>query len=159
MDLAKKVKQGVLSLCMLILLLVFVSCNNHTIYDQFKSIPRSGWDKDSIAFFPVFIPDTLIRYDVVVTVRNNSLYPYQNFWMFIDEKTPTGQVTKDTVECYLADDRGRWLGRGFSVYSMPVLIAHQKKFHHQGYYVFGIRQGMRDDLLQGITAIGLEIKK
>jgi gliding motility-associated lipoprotein GldH len=139
--------------------LVFVSCNNHSIYNQFKTMQRSGWNKDSVVYYPVFISDTTKRYDLLITIRNNASYPYQNFWMFIDEKTPAGDVKKDTVECYLADDRGRWLGSGFSEYSMPVLIAHQKKFHHQGYYVFGIHQGMRDDLLKGITAIGLEIKK
>ncbi|MGC9150166.1 MAG: gliding motility lipoprotein GldH [Microbacter sp.] len=154
----KKGKQAVLSIWV-ILVLTIVSCNSRTVYDQFKTVHRSGWDKDSVAYFSVFIPDTMSRYDVMVTVRNNAAYPYQNFWMFIDEQSPTGKVEKDTVECYLADDRGRWLGRGFSVYSMPVLIAHHKKFHHRGYYFFGIRQGMRDDLLKGITAIGLEIRK
>jgi gliding motility-associated lipoprotein GldH len=42
---------------------------------------------------------------------------------------------------------------------MPVLIAHDKQFKHAGNYTFVIRQGMRDDVLVGIAAIGLEIDK
>jgi gliding motility-associated lipoprotein GldH len=79
--------------------------------------------------------------------------------MFINEISPNKTVVIDTIECYLADDRGRWLGRGLSIYSMPVLIARDKQFKHVGNHTFAIRQGMRDDVLSGVDAIGLEISK
>jgi hypothetical protein len=42
---------------------------------------------------------------------------------------------------------------------MPVLIAHDKQFKHIGNHTFAIHQGMRDDVLIGVDAIGLEISK
>lgn len=138
---------------------LLLGCNSNALYNHFHSLPSTGWSKDSIAYFVVPVCDTIVQYNVIVTLRHQSSYPYQNFWMFIDEKSPKGVVSKDTVECYLADDRGKWLGSGFSVYSMPVLIAHNKRFKSRGNYIFTIRQGMRDDVLPGIDAIGLEIDK
>jgi gliding motility-associated lipoprotein GldH len=139
--------------------LLLIGCNSNSLYNQYRTFHSDGWDKDSVAHFSFAVHDTLSRYNVIVNLRYLATYPYQNFWMFINETSSDGTLVKDTVECYLADERGRWLGRGFSVFSMPVLIAHDKQFKHAGNYTFVIRQGMRDDVLVGIAAIGLEIDK
>ncbi len=139
--------------------LLLIGCNSNSLYNRYRSLPNDGWSKDSVVYFNFTVHDTVSRYNVIVTLRHRTTYPYQNFWMFIDEMSPNKTIVKDTVECYLADDRGRWLGRGLSIYSMPVLIAHDKQFKHVGNYTFSIRQGMRDDVLTGVDAIGLEISK
>jgi gliding motility-associated lipoprotein GldH len=139
--------------------LLLIGCTSNSIYNRYYTLPSDGWNKDSVVHYSFAVHDTLSRYNVIVNLRHLTTYPYQNFWLFIDETSPDGLRVKDTVECYLADDRGRWLGRGFSIFSMPVLIAHDKQFKHAGNYTFAIRQGMRDDVLVGIAAIGLEIDK
>ena len=74
-------------------------------------------------------------------------------WLFVGE----GQY-RDTIEFYLADDRGQWLGdKNHGFIEMPVLLEEEKHFSDTGTYTLTIQQGMRDSLLRGITDIGVEI--
>jgi gliding motility-associated lipoprotein GldH len=140
--------------------LLFLSCNHDTVVSEYKDVPDSGWNKDSVMIFKVNITDDTQQFNVLVNIRHESNYPYQNFWMFIAEKNPAGLVIRDTVECFLADNRGKWLGKGLSsIYTMPVLINKGKRFAPKGIYTYEIKQGMRDDLLIGIKNIGFEIIK
>jgi gliding motility-associated lipoprotein GldH len=122
-------------------------------------LPKAGWNKDSVARFSVDITETGMPCNVLVNIRHNNTYPYQNFWLFIATTSPDGKTTQDTIECYLTDNRGKWLGSGLSsVYNMPVLFKPNTVLK-PGKYTFAIRQGMRDDVLTGITDIGIEIRK
>lgn len=142
------------------LLLTIAACSHSSVYSNYKSIADAGWNKDSVARFTVDITETGIPCNVLVNIRHNNTYPYQNFWMFITTTTPDGKSTQDTIECYLADNRGKWLGSGLSsIYNMPVLFKPNTVFTKPGKYTFAIRQGMRDDVLPGISDIGIEIDK
>jgi gliding motility-associated lipoprotein GldH len=143
-----------------IFVLLLGACNSNTFYSVYNDLPAAGWNKNSASVFQVNITDNSQPYNVLINVRHESNYPYQNFWMFVSEKSPEGTVTRDTIECFLADNRGKWLGSGLSsIYTMPVLINKNRKFTRAGTYTFEIKQGMRDDILTGIRNIGLEIDK
>jgi gliding motility-associated lipoprotein GldH len=65
---------------------------------------------------------------------------------------------KDTLECVLADNYGRWIGKGGgSLHQLPVSFMQQIKFPKPGTYKFELIQGMREDTLAGIHDIGLRI--
>ena len=89
----------------------------------------------------------------LIYVRHTEQYPYQNMWLFVDD---AGR--QDTIEFYLADDRGQWLGnKHHGFIEMPVLWEETKHFSDTGAYTMRIAHGMRDSLLRGVTDIGLEI--
>lgn len=143
-----------------LLALIFASCNNNTIYNEYKELPTEGWNKDSVAMFDVAVQDTTSKYQVIVNVRNRGDYPWQNLWLFVSYTQPNSEVINDTIECYLADNKGEWLGSGFgSLHEMPVLFRKNMNFKQSGNYQFSIQQGMRDSMLVGINDIGLEIIK
>ena len=77
-------------------------------------------------------------------------------WLFVRDN----MGHRDTIEFYLADDRGRWLGdRHHGFIEMPVLYEDAKQFTDTGAYRLSVRQGMREEELEGITDIGLEISR
>ena len=84
-------------------------------------MPVSGWHQDSVLHYVVPVSDTLSTYDILLSVRHTTQYPYQNLWMFITEWQDSACLLSDTIECYLADDRGRWLGSGINTYEMPLI--------------------------------------
>ena len=136
------------------------SCNNNDVFTQFKTLPEEGWHKDSLAVFDVPITDISANYNIYVNIRNNNRYPYQNFWFFKTQITPDGTIVNDTIECYLADNRGKWLGSGIgAVYEMSVLCEQNVRFEKEGIYQYKITQGMREDVLRGIQDIGLQVEK
>ena len=95
-----------------------------------------------------------------VNVRNRGGYPYQNLWLFLRKISPDKILTKDSIECYLADQRGKWLGSGIgSIMEMPVLYQQNVKFLKSGTYDYKIGHGMRDSILLGINDIGIRVEK
>lgn len=149
-------KIKVISYCLLVIgCLAFTSCNNDIVYSQFRPIPSGEWHVDSVAQFDYTIADNEIGYQVLVYVRHTERYPYQNMWLFLDNGTQ-----RDTIEFYLADDRGQWLGdKHHGFIEMPVLIEQNYHFVDTGKYAVTIQHGMRDSVLRGITDVGFEIVK
>lgn len=97
--------------------------------------------------FAVAAPDHDRHYTVQLNIRHTENYPYQNLWLFMN----------DTLEIYLADDHGRWLGNSKNgLVEMPVLLEEDYVFSADTTY-FTIRHGMRDSLLRGVTDIMLSI--
>ena len=135
--------------------LSFTSCQSDIVYSQFMPIPSEKWDVDSVAQFDYPIEDTHAAYRMLIYVRHTERYPYQNMWLFVDDNGH-----RDTIEFYLADDRGQWLGnRQHGFIEMPVLYEDGKQFSDTGRYTLTVQHGMRDTLLRGITDIGMEIRK
>ena len=142
-----------------LLILFFVSaCDNRNVFFEYHSIPLEGWHKDSVYVFDIEIDNVELHYNVFINVRHAPNYPNQNLWLFISEIAPNGTLTKDTIEFFLADHRGRWLGSGIgAIKEMQVLIKQDFKFQETGIYRFEIMHGMRTDMLLGITEIGMQV--
>ena len=134
------------------------SCTKPVYYEQYQTIDNP-WDKNREYFFTCEIEDHTVTYNISINIRNNNLYPYQNLWLFYTEEQPERLVLRDTIECMLADDYGKWIGSGISIYHLKIPIRTQYKFPQKGQYTFKIRQGMRDDRLKGIEQIGVRLEK
>lgn len=135
--------------------LTLTSCKNDIVYSQFSSISSRNWHMDSVARFEYQIADTTVHYQMNIYVRHTDRYPYQNMWLFVGDSTQ-----QDTIQFYLADERGRWLGNKHNAFmEVPVIFGRHIHFADTGTYQLAIRHGMRDTLLQGVTDIGVEIVK
>jgi len=151
----KKFKNGVI-----LISLLFIACTTNDTFFQYKAIAPQGWNKDSLCVFDIPIADENLSYNVYVNVRNRGEYPYQNLWLFLQKMSPDSTIVKDSIELYLADQRGKWLGSGIgSVLEMPVLYLQNVKFPTKGTYHFKIGHGMRDTMLVGINDIGMRVEK
>ena len=140
---------------LIVLTVSLTSCRNDIVYSRFSPISSSVWAIDSVAQFDYTIADAQAEYSILVYVRHTERYPYQNMWLFVGDS-----LHRDTIEFYLADDRGQWLGdKHHGFIEMPVLLEDNYHFPDIGAYYIDITHGMRDTLLRGITDIGFEILK
>lgn len=150
----KKIKLGFL------LVVVLTACNSREVFFEYSTVNTSGWSKDSVYSFDVTIDDVSVPYNIYVNTRHSSQYPYQNLWLFIYKSEKSAIATKDTINFYLADQFGKWLGDGVGdLYSMPVLYQQNVKFPKKGNYRYQIGHGMRDSVLIGVSDIGIKIEK
>ena len=133
------------------------SCENEAVYDQYQAIQNTSWEKDKEYYFTFLIKDISVPYDLTLEVRNNNMYPYQNLWVFCSEELPIGPLKRDTIECMLADEFGKWYGHGISLFQSSFPIRSAYYFPVKGQYTFSFRQGMRNDQLPGIQEIGLRV--
>ena len=131
------------------------SCRNDIVYGRFVPISSEQWELDSVAQFDYTIEDADAVYQMLLYVRHTERYPYQNMWLFVSDS-----MHCDTIEFYLADDRGQWLGdKHHGFIEMPVLLESAKQFPDTGVYHLTVQHGMRDSVLRGVADIGLEIVK
>lgn len=142
------------------LVLLFASCHQKEIFFQYKNVSSQGWNKDSVVNFDFHVTNKEIPYNFFIQLRHKGDFPYQNIWLFLQQTNPDKTVKKDTVEAYLADQYGKWLGSGAgSLKEMQIFYQKEINFPDTGMYHFEIKQGMRDSLLRGINDVGIRIEK
>lgn len=153
-------KQIYIYLVAILLIAGIVSCDRKRVFESYKTIGENGWNKDSVATFKVLLTDTTRNHNLYVNIRNKGTYPYSNLWLFLSIGSPDGKTLIDTVEFSLAEPSGRWKGSGIGdLHDNQILYKSSVFFPHKGKYTFQIKQGMRDNVLQGIRDIGLRIEK
>ena len=136
-----------------------VGCNDSVIYEANVDIPKETWNADSTANFMVNINDTSSIFNIYINLRNTTSYPNSNLYLFVQTISPSGAVLRDTVEYFLANPKGKWLGKGFgSIRDNRLLYKQYIRFPENGTYAFGIQQGMRSRNLMGISSVGLRVE-
>ncbi len=154
----RKIKYS--ALLFLISVLFFTSCDRARIFEKNLDIPETGWKTDNILKFDVDIKDASTPTNFYVNVRNADGYPYSNIYLFIKTKFPNGKMSNDTLECILADEKGKWLGNGLGdIYDNQILFKKNVRFPLAGKYTFEIQHGMRADIVPLIMDVGLRIAK
>ncbi len=143
------------------------SCNNNQIYSKYKSIDHNKWHKDSIVSFNVDIKDTLSNHAIYLNLRNDKDYNFNNIFLIVNVNYPNKNKITDTLEYRMTDEKGRFLGSGFTdIKENKLAFKENIIFPLSGKYQFNIQQAVRKngkengiEFLEGITDVGLEIEK
>jgi len=148
------------ALIFLSLLILPFSCDPSRVYEENIKIPEGVWTQDNPVSFEVAISDTITPYNLYINVRNSGMYPMQNLYMFITTTAPSGHSVKDTVQIMLADNKGKWLGKGLGdIWDLQRPYKKNVRFAQTGKYLFEIEQAMRMEKLPFILDVGLRIEK
>lgn len=144
----------------MIMLAGLSACDANRVFDQYKEIPESAWHKDSMVVFHIPVDDTLQNHNLLVQIRNETSYSFSNLWLFIEITQPDGKSVKDTFEVVLADPSGRWLGEGYGgLKTRQAIYRRDVYFPVSGEFTVAIRQGMREEILEGIHDVGFRVEK
>ncbi len=150
---------GIKVIIIFMLTLLF-SCMSDITYRENVELPDYGWYKDNAIPFTVNINDSISVYDFGINIRNTIKYRYSNLYVFLYTEFPNGNITKDTIEFILANNEGRWLGKGWGeVKENEIFLKKGLRFPLSGNYKFRIQQAMRVDTLKNVKDIGLIIVK
>ncbi len=148
-------------LCILfIILCTLYACNSNVIFEKNKQIENAVWKSADVIKFTVPLTDSVQACNFIINIRNSSEYQYSNIFLFIKTFYPNGKISIDTVECYLADKEGKWLGkRSGKIIDNRILFRRAVQFRQKGTYSFEFEQAMRVDELKGIEDFGIRIEK
>lgn len=136
------------------------ACDREKFFDQSTSIPDDTWPANKEMAFKVDITDSVSAYRFFINVRNGTSYRYSNIYFFLTTEFPGGGMSRDTIECQLADKSGKWLGKGTGKYrDNRIFIRENIRFPQKGTYTFYLNQAMRDDKLEGISEAGIRLEK
>ena len=144
----------------LISLFLLISCNSKIVYTNSQPMAEETWKLMDIASFKVPINDTINSNNVFFTIRNGSSYPFRNIYLFVTTTSPDGKKITDTLQYNLADEKGKWYGKGFGdIHELNLPYKSNVFFPLKGNYVFNIQHGMRIENLKGVYDFGLRIEK
>ena len=137
------------------------ACDGNKVYEEYVEVVNADWKKENIANFSFNITDTVSPHNLYLNIRNTSDYPYSNMYLFVKIKGPDGNFNVDTVNCQLADKRGKWLGKGIGdLWDLKIPYIGGFKFVQSGEYNVSFEQAMRvDNGLKGISDVGLRVEK
>jgi gliding motility-associated lipoprotein GldH len=137
------------------------SCKDNSIFDENTNIPSKTWNRHNLVKLNVPITDTVNSFRIFINIRNDGNYSRRNIFLFITVRSPKGDELKDTVNCILADEKGRWYGKSNlgDLYFNRFLYKPKVIFPHAGNYTFIIEQAMRTENLDNIEDVGVRIEK
>lgn len=133
------------------------ACSAHPGEDaDFHGLSDKGWAYGDTLLFTPELADSISRGRVAVVVRHSSAYIFGNLWLEMTMPPAPGDTvpTVDTINVTLADDYGKWLGRGSGV-------SYVKIDTLPGSYVIerdkpvAIRHIMRVDTVADIEQVGI----
>lgn len=141
-------------------LLFLAACDSTRVYEENNELPEHEWTVRNKLSFNFFISDTITPHNFYFNVRNADDYSYSNIFVFMNTKFPNGKMKRDTIEFVLADESGRWLGKGQGdLLDNQLLYMKAKRFPLKGKYTIEVEQAMRRQSLPGIYNAGIRIEK
>ena len=144
--------------------ILFISCDEKRVYDEYKSV-GNAWHKDSIVTFNLPELDSTKRYNLFVNLRATNAYKFNNLFLIVALEMPNGFTKVDTLEYQMADPDGTLLGDGFSDIKESKLF-YKENVRFRSKYKVSIKQAVRENgkvpgvkALDGITEVGFRIEK
>ena len=141
-------------------IVMFISCDNSIVFEEYKSFENQNWNTDSAVVFNYSITDTTSKNTIKIKLRHTVDYEFQNLFLFVEADVI------DTVELMLANKEGMWLGSGIGdVREFEFEYQNAKLFSKKGNYSFKIEQAMRYgvtekiQVLNNVLDVGLSIEK
>ena len=138
-----------------------LACQNNKTQYQYHSFENEKWNTDSVVIFNFENVDTTSSYDAHLKIRHSADYKFQNLFLFseFNEK-------KDTLEVFLSEKNGKWLGKGFGdIKEVDALILKNIRFNNINKNSFSFEMAMRHKglekiiELEGILAIGVSLHR
>lgn len=135
------------------------SCDNSNIYQKYTDIPDKNWTYSNISEHKVSINDTNKLYNIYVNIRHTNNYTFNNLWVVVHTKFPSGKTIEKRLDLPLSDERGQWLGKCSSdICDSKIPIQYDARFNEKGEYHFTIEQNMRKNPLPEVLAVGLRVE-
>ena len=155
----KGINRIVFPFCIFLMLLLF-ACNSNIQFSDSISMPHEIWTLENVPIFSPGISDTISHNNISFTIRTGSSYPFRNIYLFVSTTSPAGKTITDTLQYMLADEKGKWYGKGIGdIHELNLPFKSGVYFPLKGVYTFKIRHGMRSENLKGVFDLGLKIEK
>lgn len=137
----------------MLLVLLMGACSGRQMprYSQFGEVDPQGWRREQALAFDV--PQQAAP-NLEICVRHTGSFPYKELYLRVELFGSGGDIYADTLCVPMADDAGRWLGKGsFGLYTLREPLG--VKLPADSLVHVEITQVLSDDSPVGIRNIGL----
>lgn len=157
----RKTINSILFITLISFFAINCSRSRNVLFSDSAAMPSAKWSLTDNPDFRIMINDTTAKANVFFNIRTGSAYPFRNIWLFVTATSPDGKTSiTDTLQYDLADEKGKWYGRGFGdIHELKLPYRQNVFFPEKGTYHFKIQHGMRTGDLKGVYDIGIRVEK
>lgn len=138
--------------------MLLYSCGSEVFVSEVKTINSDGWNADESHSFNFDLnEDNTKDLDLFIHLQHNNDYRFQNIYFFSKITFPDFSTKKDTLQYYLAEKNGKWMGSGMSN-SKTILLHYPINLRQKGNYKLELTQAMRTTKLTGIEKLAISIE-
>lgn len=137
----------------------FTACGDDFIYKKNIPIESTSWAYEDTLTFDFNIEDSTKIYTLLLDVAHSPDYGFQNLYVQMHTRYPSGKVDKQVLSLELATQSGVWNGQCNSKKcTLEIPLLTDVAFPETGKYSLAIEQYMRQSPLPGILGMALKIK-
>jgi gliding motility-associated lipoprotein GldH len=126
-----------------IILIFFFSCKGEKTHHY--SFLGSKWNSQQIVKFDITTKDSTQVRISNISIRHNTSYKYQNIIFFLHHSYKENIISTNTIELLLAEDNGKWIGKGKSNIKEFSTTILSPKIYQNGLHSFSLELAMRDN--------------
>ncbi len=145
----------------LLLIVLLISCSQDSIYTNYFDFQDDEWYSDSSIVFK-FNSQNEINLNFNLSLSYSNEYPYQNIYTSYSLLDSSKNILRsEMIEYQLFEKKyGFPLGSGvFQDFVLDSLVIESISLDKNSEYIFLVKHSMREDKLNGISRIALDIKK
>ena len=136
------------------------ACGPDYAYQKTYAIDGANWTYADSLKFEFEVNDTSDVYNLWLTVDHNIDYEFQNLYINIRTKFPSGSQLAEPLSLELANRIGQWYGKCNNSYChLRIPIQEGAFFNQTGKYEITLDQYMRQNPVAGIRNIGFLLEK
>ena len=143
--------------------LILTSCDENRYFEKNFDFKEQYWLALDKPAFDFVIEDVEQKYNLFITLRNESSYPNSNLYFTYYLTDDKGlEIQKELMSQFLFDKKtGKPLGTSGlgDIYDHRFALVTDYSFQKAGKYSIYYEQFMRTDTLRGILSVGLRIEK
>lgn len=140
--------------------LLLTNCRQNYFFEKTIDIPGQSWTYGNPLKFEFEVTDTTKTYAILLDVTHAGDFGFQNCYVQITTRFPSGEEKKQPVSLELAAQTGIWNGKcsgNFCTVEIP--LQGKARFKSAGTHSITVEQFMRVNPLSDIKSISLKIKQ
>ena len=147
------------TLMMAAVLIMLASClDDNRVYDHYEHISIEGWEHNDTLHFAI-PPQREGTYNLCIGLRTTPAYPYQDICMVMESTINRTKTRKEKLKCHLMSPDGRIKGKNGVSSNEHLFFISIQHLHDNDSLHITLHHQMQDDMLQGITEVGIQLKK
>ena len=136
------------------------ACNNNKLLEQRHEFKNYTWNRFDSLMFETKITDAQQKYNIYLTLRYITQYPYDNLKVNFTVFSPTGD-TRTTLHTFkIKDSEGKLQGDGAGdLYDLKLQVKKDICFNQTGVCKFQLDNLMDHYDIPGLVDIGIIVEK
>lgn len=143
-----------------LLAVIMVSCSSDTIFEKRESFPDLKWNRFKELTFNVPVTNVEDGYDIILTLRHITQYPFNNLSVEFLTVSPSGEERVSSHSIPLKNKDGKFIGDvAGDLWDVEFKLREYVVFSEKGTYKMTIGNTMTYLDTPGIMDVGLKVVK